>query len=128
VLLWICWRYFPRIYRGLHAWREQREHSEPAYFRNLQHACRRNDAMQSYECFLKWLMVAYPNTTVHDFLSSASDPALSSETNHLGTFLFVESNHPAPWNGSRMGHLLKQHRKQKNRYTASGKYLLKLNP
>ncbi len=128
ILLWIVWRYLPRIFRGLQAWREQRAHSETAYFRNLQFACRRNHAKQAYDWFLKWLTLAYPGMTVDEFLMSAADSDLSSETNHLGASLFSKDNQNALWNGKRIADLLNKHRTTRNNYATKRQDLLKLNP
>lgn len=126
-LFWMGWLYLPRTYRKLRAWREEREHSEPAYFRNLQLECRRNRALQSYEFFLKWIALAYPGLTVHEFLSQSGDAALSSETNTLGAVLFRNNNEDKHWNGKRMADLLVHHRKTQIQYAAK-KQLLRLNP
>jgi hypothetical protein len=128
ILLWLVWHYLPRIFRSLQAWRQQRAHSETAYFRNLQLACRRNHAMQSYDWLLKWLTVAYPGMTVDDFLRSAADSDLASETNHLGASLFSKDDQGAPWSGNRIAQLLSKHRKARNKYAAKRQDLLKLNP
>ena len=128
ILLWIVWRYLPRIFRGLQAWREQRAHSETAYFRNLQFACRRNHAIQAYDWLLKWLTLAYPGMTIDEFLMLAADSDLSSETNHLGASLFSKNNQNAPWNGKRIAELLNKHRKTRNCYATQRQDLLKLNP
>ena len=128
ILLWIVWRYLPRIFRRLQVLRKRRAHSETAYFRNLQLACRHNHAMQAYDWFLKWLTLAYPGMTVHEFLSVAADSDLSSETNYLGASLFSTNNQSAPWSGKRIAELLNKHRKARNNYAARRQDLLKLNP
>jgi hypothetical protein len=52
--------------------------------------------------------------TVDEFLTSASDSDLSSETNHLGACLFSKDNQNAPWNGKRIAELLNKHRRNRN--------------
>lgn len=126
-LFWMIWSYLQPIYRRLRAWRKEREHSESAYFRNLQLACRRNRALQSYEYFLKWIALAYPGLTVHEFLSRTDDAALLSEANNLGAVLFRGSNQDQRWNGERMADLLAHYRKARI-HDAIKQGLLKLNP
>jgi|SRR5579871_668430 len=128
-LLWMAWHYFPRIYRRLQAWHYKREHSEPAYFRDLQFSCRRSHAMQAYDRFLRWLTLAHPGMPVHEFLRQADDPVLFSEINDLSASLYAKNNQgPHPWNGERMAHHLRQHRKVQNIRTMKRQFLPKLNP
>jgi BatD DUF11 like domain len=128
LLLSLAWRYLPLIFRKLQASRKQHEHSEPAYFRNLDLACRRNRAKQAYEWLLKWLAIAYPGVTLHEFLSRAANPALSFETNSLGASLFAKNGQNTHWVGKKMADLLRQHRKAQVVVTAKAQNLLKLNP
>jgi hypothetical protein len=128
ILCWLGWRYLPVLYRWSQLWRERRENSESAYFRNLEIACRRDRATQAYEWLLKWLSRAYPDVTLHQFLGRAADPALSSETNKLGASLFAKHNQDAHWSGKKMAELLKQHRKTQIAITGRAQNLLKLNP
>jgi hypothetical protein len=125
-VLWLSWRYVPSIYRKLQTWRQERQHSETAYFRNLQRSCRQNHAAPAYAWLLKWLALAYPNLPVHEFLLRADDPALLSETNDLGASLFAKSNRVTQWKGRELATLLRQHRKA--RATCATKDMLKLNP
>jgi len=81
--------------------RKQRENSEPAYFRKLEHTCRHNHATQVYDRLLKWLSLAHPDATIHEFLSRLADPALSSETNNLGANLFAKNNQDTHWAGKK---------------------------
>lgn len=127
-LFWAGWRYLPRLYRKLRAWREKREHSEPAYFRDLQRACRLNRASQTYQCLLKWIALAYPGLTVHGFLSRTNDPALLSEANILGAALFRNNNQAEHWNGKKMADLLTRYRKVEIRHARRHRELLELNP
>ena len=128
LLLWVSLRYFPRLFRALKARRERLARSEPAYFRNLQRSCRRNHARQAYEWLLKWLSLAYPDVTLHEFLSRVANPALSSEMNNLGASLFAENNQDTHWSGAKMADLLKLHRKSQTAITGKVQNLLQLNP
>ena len=128
LLLWVSLRYFPRLFRTLKARRERLARSEPAYFRNLQRSCRRNHARQAYEWLLKWLSLAYPDVTLHEFLSRVANPALSSEMNNLGASLFAENNQDTHWSGAKMADLLKLHRKSQTAITGKVQNLLQLNP
>ncbi len=128
ILLWLCWRYLPLLYRWLQPWRTRRENSESSYFRNLDLACRRGRATHAYGWLLKWLSRAYPDVTLHQFLGRAADPALSSETNKLGASLFAKHKQDAHWSGKKMAELLKQHRKTQIAVTGRAQNLLKLNP
>lgn len=127
LLLWISWRYVPRIYRRLQAWRVQQKHSEAAYFSNLQHACRHNRAMSAYDWLLKWLVLAYPCRPVNEFINLTSDSNLSSEINHLGAVLFAQRHDGEKWDGGRMAVLLKQH-ETKNVREQKSSALPELNP
>lgn len=126
-LFWMGWCYLPRIYRRLRAWREQREHSEAAYFRNLQSACRRGHAMQAYQCLLNWITIAHPGVTTHEFLRGLSDPCLASETENLGASLFATGNRQE-WDSKRMAQLLKRHRHTQIASLAKHREIMKLNP
>jgi hypothetical protein len=128
LLLWIIWRSVPRTYRALQVWRKQREHSEASYFRNLQVACRRNQAIQAYSWFLKWLTLAYPDLSVNDFLGRAANPALSSETSILGGSLFARNNPSIQWSGRKMAEALEKHRKARDEHFARSQDLPTLNP
>ena len=107
---WLCRRYLPRALRKLKRWRVERQRSEPAYFRRLQHACRRHDAMQTYTSLLGWLRVAYPGTSLEDFLRQAADPQLNSEVSRLGRSLFCSQTGPA-WDGASLSDALHNHRR-----------------
>ncbi|HYK34429.1 BatD family protein [Alloacidobacterium sp.] len=126
-LVWIGWHYLPRIYRRLRAWREGREQSEAAYFRNLQRACRRGRSMQAYQCLLNWTTIAHPGVSVHKFLRGVSDPRLASETENLGASLFAIGNRQQ-WDNKRMAQLLKRHRDTQIASLAKHRELMKLNP
>ncbi len=127
VLFPIGWRYIPRSYRQLRARQRRREHSEPAYFRNLELACKRNHATRAYESLLRWLRVAHADLTVDDFLARVADPTLSSETNALGAVIFAKHAQESQWNGKRMADCLKEVRKASNTCTTKRQYLRKLN-
>jgi hypothetical protein len=115
LLLWISYRYLPRLYRRIRTWREQQKHSEAAYFSNLQQACRHNRAMPAYDWLLKWLAHAYPGLPVHEFINRTGDSELAVEINHLGASLFAQKNGAANWDGRKMAALLKQHRRKTER-------------
>jgi len=128
LLLLIGWIYIPRIFRRFHAWQIRREHSEPAYFRKLQLACRSNQAAAAYTSLLKWLTLSYPGATVAEFLSRSADPALEAETNSLGASLFKPNERDSHWNGRRLADLAKQHRAAKHENAAKRTELGNLNP
>lgn len=127
IVVWLAWRYFPRIFRRTQTWRLEREHSEAAYFRRLQHACRRDQPMEAYQSFLKWLRIAFPGDTVDDFLGRSSDSGLSAETERLGTTLFATGN-GKQWDGREMARLLKEHQRTKASPLAKHRNRMKLNP
>jgi len=77
---------------------------------------------------LKWLSLAYPDVTLHEFLSRVANPALSSEMNNLGASLFAENNQDTHWSGAKMADLLKLHRKSQTAITGKVQNLLQLNP
>ena len=128
LLVWIGWRYTPRLYHRVHAWRMARKHSEAAHFRSLQQVCRREQAKDAYQRLLKWIAVAYSGMTVDEFVSHAGDPVLSSEIDCLGASLFAKGNQTAKkkWSGRKMAASLTKHRKVA--YAARKNDPLKLNP
>jgi hypothetical protein len=127
ILLWLGWRYSPRIVRGMRARRFRREHSEAAYFRKCLQACQRGQPMEAYQSFLKWLRMAYPGVTVEDFVSGLSDSGLTAEAEQLGAALFATSqNHQ--WDGKKMGRLLKEHRRTRAASFPKHRRLMELNP
>jgi len=128
LMCWLGWRYLPRVWRSLLGWRARREHSEPAYFRNLQDACRRNRATEAYACLLKWLTLSYPGATVDEFLNRSADPALEAETNSLGAALFKLNERDSHWSGKRLANLAKQHRAAKKVSATKRSELSNLNP
>jgi hypothetical protein len=127
ILLWLCWRYFPRIFRRIQAWRSERERSEAAYFRRLQDACQHEQAMHAYQTFLTWLYIAHPGDTVDDFLRGSSDSGLATETERLGETLFGMGN-SSHWDGKKMARLLKEHEKNQTALLANHSRLMNLNP
>lgn len=97
---WLCWRYLPPLLRQLKRWNKRRQHSEPAYFRRLERACRDHHAMETYTALLSWLQVAHPGTSLEDFLRQAPDPRLRAEVERLGESLFG-SQTAGEWRGLR---------------------------
>jgi len=128
LLLAISWRFLPPIYRRLQTWRKGQALSEPAYFRSFQHACRHNQAMQSYALFLQWMALAYPERRVDELLTQAADPALSIEFNKLSASLFTRGGKNSRWNGKNLAYLVKKYRSAQNAVTTKHQELLKMNP
>lgn len=126
LLFWTGWRYLPRLWRSLRGWREQRKHSETAYFRSLLNACEKNRPVETYERLLRWAAVADPGLKLDDSLRRAADPALASEVNALGAILFRQT-HPEQWQGKEMAELLRHHHQRTSSATTRSK-LVKLNP
>jgi hypothetical protein len=106
VLLVMVWHNLPRLGRRLRAWQERRQHSETTYFRNLQRACTRNNATESYAWLLKWIAVAYPGVSLQQAVKRAGNPALTSDTNDLGKSLFAQRHRDSSRNGKRFAALL----------------------
>jgi len=128
LLLWMFWRYTPRIHREINAWRERRAHSESAYFRRLHSECERNRPEEAYAAFLKWLEVAYPRCTVSDYLSHANDSSLSSQVDTLGNSLFSQGQKGVLWKGQEFAALLALHRKTRLASPKLDRSLIDLNP
>ena len=126
LLFWTGRRYIPRLRRRLRGWREQREHSETAYFRSLLNACEKNRPVETYERLLRWVSVADPGVKLDDFLSRTADPALASEVNALGAVLFSQM-HEEQWQGKKMAELLRHHH-QGTSYATARSDLVELNP
>lgn len=128
VLAWISWRFLPRIYRNLQAWRERRRHSEAAYMHQFRRACSHNDATQSYAWLLKWLMVAHPRLSLQQLLDSENDPALSSAVNDLGMALFARNNKAGRWSGKKISRILSKLPKTDTASHSRRRYSPNLNP
>jgi hypothetical protein len=128
VLLMMIWRNLPRVRRRLRSWQERRQHSETTYFRNLQRACTRNNASESYVWLLKWLAVAYPGVPLQQALKRVDNPALTSNANDLGESLFAQRNQDSSWNGKRFAALLREQRKHHREHLSKHEYLGDLNP
>ena len=124
-LIWAGYSYLPPLVEYYKAWQEDREHSEPTYFRNLQRACLRNNANEAYAWLLKWRAWIYPNRSVEGKLESL---ALQSEVAHLGAALFAENGMRDKWQGTTLASLLKQERKSRHRKLPKRKTLSTLNP
>lgn len=125
-VLWLGWRYLPRIQRRLETLRSIRQDSEPIYFRNLQRACSQNNATESYRWLLAWLARRQGHTSLENYLKDAGDPELMHEIDRLGKTLFSSNNH-LEWNGKRLSLLLKRHRKFQNLASIPSTALPKLN-
>jgi hypothetical protein len=110
LVLWLLYRYFPRLMFFFKAKREHYLHSEPAYFRNLTRACRRNDAHDSYQWLLRWLDRSGSGKSLSSFLEQSDDEELTQHTNALTSNLFAKVP-SGSWNGQIMANHLRKHRK-----------------
>jgi hypothetical protein len=128
LLSWIIWCYSPRIYRKWFLWREQRRHSETAYFHKVQIACRSNRAADAYVWLLKWLMIAQPGKTINDSLNLKNDVSLSDEIESLGCALFAGNERHSQWNGQKLASLLAQYRHAQIAKASQPLELQNLNP
>jgi hypothetical protein len=109
-LVWLAYRYLPRVYRFLKARRDQYRHPEVAHFRSLVRACRRNDAGEAYQWLLRWLAYFGSATTLDQFLEQTKNEALTQQVNSLSATLFA-SVPKGTWTGRTMADLLHKHRK-----------------
>lgn len=128
ILLWLGLHYLPRIFQVFREWRERKKHSEAEYFRQLQRACRHNDATEAYRWLLKWTASAYPNLTLEHILKRSADPALASEVNGLGVVVFESRKEQQSWHGKKLAQLLKFQRDKYLRRSARRQGLASLNP
>ena len=126
-LVWLAYRYLPRVYRSLKTRREQYHHSEAAYFRDLVRACRRNDAGQAYQGMLRWQAHSGSARTLDQFLEEANDEALTRQVNSLSAALFA-SVPKGTWTGRTMADLLEKHRKVLSTQSRQRSKLPLLNP
>lgn len=110
LVVWLLYRYIPRLMSFFNARRERHLHSESAYFHNLIRACRRNDAQKSYQWLLRWLDRSCSATSLGKFLEEIDDEVLTEQTNALTSNLFSTSP-SEPWNGQVMASQLQKHRK-----------------
>jgi hypothetical protein len=114
LLVWLIWRYLPRIYRHIATRLELRRQSEDAIFQGLIRACRRNDPVESYRRLLAWTSVR-SETSLDRFLRRTHSQELISEVENLGKSLYSKSNAQV-WDGHRLASLLiAQQRTQKKR-------------
>jgi hypothetical protein len=109
LVLWLAYRYIPRLLHWSEKRREQALHSEAAYFHNLIRACRRNDGPDAYRWLLRWLQRFGSTGSLNSFLEQSREEELSKQVEALAESLFSSTSSTA-WNGRAMAHLLQKHR------------------
>jgi hypothetical protein len=126
-LVWMAYRYVPKVKRILDTKRTQYAQSEGAYFRSLIRACRRNDALGSYRWLLRWLAHPGSENTLDRFLYQSNDEELTRQVEALTSTLFST---PADrtWSGPIMADRLRDHRKRLSLETRRRTQLPSLNP
>jgi hypothetical protein len=109
LLVWLGWRYLPRMYVGFQQRLESRRNSEEAYFNRLIHACRSNNPAGAYRGLLAWISRSGNGPDLNSFLQRADDEGLKREVEELGRFLYSGSQ-TGLWKGERLASLLAAHR------------------
>jgi hypothetical protein len=126
-VLWLAYRYVPRLAHFLKIKRERHLHSEATYFRSLIRACRRNDAHEAYRSLLRWLRRSGSGGTLNGFLQQSHDEELTQHVNALTETLFAKSPN-ATWNGRIMASRLRKHRDTLSLHHKQRTQLPLLNP
>ena len=109
-LIWFAYRHLPLLYRRVIARQHRNRHSETAYFNNLIHACKRNDASKAYQWLLRWQAYFGSTKTLDHFLEQTKDDALKQQVYFLTASLFAASP-KVRWTGTTLAELLQKHRK-----------------
>jgi len=109
ILMWLAYRYLPRLVQSLKIRQTQHAQSESVHFRSLLRACRRNDAHTAYARLLLWLGHAERRSTLDIFLYQCGDEDLTQQLNALTETLFASSSNKT-WNGRIMADRLRKHR------------------
>jgi hypothetical protein len=129
--LLFAWLLRPTFAR-LGSWMRQRKTSEPAYFRDLIHAARANDARLTYVCLMKWSALVSSRAPLHEAMKDETHPSLANEVDSLSAALYSAHNSTlSTWQGARLAALLKQQRREcikNNRRFAPQSVLTALNP
>jgi BatD DUF11 like domain len=125
-VVWLSWRYLPRLSSNLRNRLERRKHSEAAYFRNLLKACESDRPVETYQQLLRWLAIGHPGSNVDDFVGVSADPRFASEARNLGEYLFCQE-HADAWHGKKLAESLRRHRRNSPSASTQSK-LVELNP
>ena len=127
-LLWLAWRWLPRLYRSAQRWRMRRRELEETYFRAVLKACRENHSKDAYTALLRWLNRRVPRKSLDEAYASGQDADLMREIDRLGILLFTSASGNAPWDGQRLSDLLKAWRRQEEKIHNEKTALVELNP
>ena len=116
------------MFELIRAQRERQRHSESSYFRNLLHACHRNDPTECYTWLLRWLGRWLPGQSLEDFLAVSKDQELKTEVNNLGQTIFSASSMQSVWRGGGLAVNLQKVRKSRRKGAAKIEHLPLMNP
>jgi hypothetical protein len=128
VVSWIAWGYLPHLHGRLREWRQRRASAEHTRFRKVMRACRKNDALQSYDALLRWLGHRHPSSTVDGIIQQSTDVQLAVEIDRLGGTLFSSSDHTIDWKGKPLAHCLRKFRKEHEQVKKKQSRVPRLNP
>lgn len=128
LLIWAAYHWLPVGFRFLTGQMRRRKESEPAYFRRVRKACRRNDPRRAYAALLRWLQRWSPGMSIHEAIVSSHSAELAIEIDRLGSVLFSSSKMSGTWDGRRLAKLLEGLRIQQTSAFVGKSALVKLNP
>jgi BatD DUF11 like domain len=113
LLLWMAYRYIPRLILFLNTRRKEHSQSEEVYFQTLISACRRNEPHATYRWLLRWLGSSEFGNRLDRFLYQSNDEELTQQVNALTETIYAATPSKT-WNGRIMANRLRKHRdKQK---------------
>jgi BatD DUF11 like domain len=127
-LLWLAWRWLPRLYRAAQQWRTWRRELEQAYFSAVIKACKKNHPGETYVALLRWLNRRSPGKALDEMYVSSHAIDLMKEIDRLCVLLFKPTNESASWDGRRMADLLKAWRRRQAKTNDEKTALVGLNP
>jgi hypothetical protein len=119
---WAAARRFPQLSQPVRRRAQARAQAEPARFKRLQRACRKNDAVLAYNAYLHW--IAAEQAPAADLLQATTLRVEREKVQH------ALINADVQWRGSSFAQAARQARRQQKRGTAgvSKRELAALNP
>jgi BatD DUF11 like domain len=127
LLLWMAYRYIPRLTRYSKTRRKQHKQSEEVYFRTLIRACRHNDSQATYRSLLLWLGKSEFGNRLDRFLYLSNDEELTQQVNALTETIYATTPGKT-WSGRTMANRLRKHRDKRRSARQQRTELPSLNP
>ena len=125
VVAWFVRRYLARFLAALTARRQRRRDSESRAFRQIEQACRRDDAAAAYRALLAWCVKAgWPSLASY---GRTKQPQLATEIGRLEAHLYADTS-ASPWHGAGLLSALQDARRRERAGPSPTALLPPLNP